>query len=177
LDVADPKSIDEFAQSLFEKRQSIDALINNAGTMIDDQNESESILKTTIDTFRQTMDVNVYGPLQLTLKLLPLMHKGSRVVNVSSGMGQLSDMGGGYPAYRVSKTAINALTRIFASELQGAGVKVNSVSPGWVRTRMGGEEAPLTPEQGVKTIVWLATLPEDGPTGGFFDEDQDAMDW
>jgi NAD(P)-dependent dehydrogenase (short-subunit alcohol dehydrogenase family) len=91
-----------------------------------------------------------------------------RIVNVSSGLGQLNDMGGGYPAYRVSKTALNALTRIFAAELRDRGVLVNSVCPGWVRTDMGGPQGRLAPEEGVRTIVWAATLPDGGPTGGFF---------
>jgi len=86
----------------------------------------------------------------------------------AEGGGQLADMGGGYPAYRVSKTALNALTRIFAAELRDRGVLVNSVCPGWVKTDMGGPQARLTPEEGVRTIVWAATLPDGGPTGGFF---------
>ena len=96
------------------------------------------------------------------------MGNRGRVVNVSSGMGQLSEMNGCCPAYRLSKTALNAVTRIFADELKGSGVKINSVCPGWVRTDMGGEQAPLSPEAGVKGIVWAATLPDDGPSGGFF---------
>jgi len=89
-------------------------------------------------------------------------------VNVSSGMGQLSEMNGCCPAYRLSKTALNAVTRIFYDELKDTGIKVNSVCPGWVRTEMGGEEAPLSIEEGAKGIVWAATLPADGPSGGFF---------
>ena len=77
-------------------------------------------------------------------------------------------MGGGYPAYRVSKAALNALTRIFASELREAGVLVNSVCPGWAKTDMGGSHAQLEPEDAVATIGWAATLPDDGHTGGFF---------
>lgn len=91
-------------------------------------------------------------------------------------MGQLSDMGGGYTGYRLSKASLNALTRIFASELQGTNILINSVCPGWVKTDMGGANATLTPEQGVDTIVWLATLPDGGLTGGFF-RDRKAIDW
>jgi NAD(P)-dependent dehydrogenase (short-subunit alcohol dehydrogenase family) len=77
-------------------------------------------------------------------------------------------MFGGYPSYRLSKAGLNVLTRVFAYELRDTGVLVNSVCPGWVRTDMGGPSARLSPEEGVETIVWLATLPDDGPTGGFF---------
>jgi NAD(P)-dependent dehydrogenase (short-subunit alcohol dehydrogenase family) len=99
-----------------------------------------------------------------------------RVVNVSSGMGQLSDMNGGSPAYRLSKTALNALTRILADELRGTNVLVNSVCPGWVRTDMGGPHARLSVEDGADTIVWAATLPEGGPSGGFFRK-REAIPW
>jgi NAD(P)-dependent dehydrogenase (short-subunit alcohol dehydrogenase family) len=98
------------------------------------------------------------------------------VVNVSSGMGQLCDMGGGLPAYRMSKTGLNALTRIFASELEGTGVKVNAVCPGWVRTDMGGANAARSVEEGVATTIWLATLPDDGPSGGLF-RDKKPIAW
>jgi NAD(P)-dependent dehydrogenase (short-subunit alcohol dehydrogenase family) len=91
-----------------------------------------------------------------------------RIVNVSSGMGQLADMYGGHPGYRVSKTALNAVTRIFAYELRDANVLVNSICPGFVRTDMGGPGATLSVEEGVDSIVWAATLPDGGPTGGFF---------
>ena len=97
------------------------------------------------------------------------------IVNVSSGAGQLSDMGSGYPAYRMSKTALNAVTRIWAAELQGT-VLVNTCCPGWVHTDMGGPSAPRGLEEGADTIVWLATLPQDGPTGGFF-KDRTEIPW
>ncbi|MEW8206393.1 MAG: SDR family NAD(P)-dependent oxidoreductase, partial [Candidatus Thiodiazotropha taylori] len=97
-------------------------------------------------------------------------------VNVSSGMGQLSDMNGCCPAYRLSKTALNAVTRILADELQQTRIKINSVCPGWVRTRMGGDEATLSVEDGVKGIVWAATLSDDGPSGGFFRHGE-AIPW
>jgi NAD(P)-dependent dehydrogenase (short-subunit alcohol dehydrogenase family) len=124
------------------------------------------------------METNVYGVLRVTQALIRLMKKQNygRIVNVSSGMGQLHDMGGGSTGYRISKTALNALTRIFASELQGTNILVNSVCPGWVKTDMGGENASLTPEQGVDTIVWLATLADGGARGGFF-RNRKPIDW
>jgi NAD(P)-dependent dehydrogenase (short-subunit alcohol dehydrogenase family) len=91
-------------------------------------------------------------------------------------MGALEDMGGGSPAYRISKTALNALTRILASELRGSGILVNSVCPGWVRTDMGGSRAPRPVGEGADTLVWAATLPNNGPTGGFF-RDRRPIPW
>jgi NAD(P)-dependent dehydrogenase (short-subunit alcohol dehydrogenase family) len=99
-----------------------------------------------------------------------------RVVNVSSGAGQLSTMGTYAPAYSTSKTAVNAFTRQLAAAARGTGVLVNSVDPGWVRSDMGGPSAPRSIEQGADTIVWAATLPDNGPTGGFF-ADRRHRDW
>jgi NAD(P)-dependent dehydrogenase (short-subunit alcohol dehydrogenase family) len=97
-------------------------------------------------------------------------------VNVSSGMGQLSELNGCCPGYRLSKTALNAVTRILADELLGTGVKVNAVCPGWVRTDMDGPDATLSVGEGTRGIVWAATLPEDGPSGGFFRHGE-PIDW
>jgi NAD(P)-dependent dehydrogenase (short-subunit alcohol dehydrogenase family) len=99
-----------------------------------------------------------------------------RVVNMSSLAGQLTGMSSGFPAYRMSKAALNALTRIAAAEADKGDVKVNACSPGWVKTDMGGPEAPRSPEKGAETAVWLATLPSDGPTGGFF-QDKAPIPW
>jgi NAD(P)-dependent dehydrogenase (short-subunit alcohol dehydrogenase family) len=97
-------------------------------------------------------------------------------VNLSSGLGQLAEMGAGTPAYRVSKTALNALTRILAAEFESSNILVNSMCPGWVRTGMGGDSAPRTPAQGADTAVWLATLPDGGPSGGYF-RDRKPIAW
>ena len=110
--------------------------------------------------------------------VLPIMRDQGygRIINMSSGMGQLSEMGAEHPAYRMSKAALNALTRTLAAELGEGSIKVNSMCPGWVKTDMGGSDAPRTVEQGAETAVWLAMLPEDGPNGGFF-RDKKPIAW
>ena len=169
LDVTEESSI----QALVEAVQGLgrlDVLVNNAGIAPDlaPGSSDASVFRVGLDRVRQAMETNALGPLRLCQVLIPLMKGRGRVVNVSSGMGQLDDMNGCCPGYRLSKVSLNALTRIFADELRGTGVKVNSVCPGWVRTDMGGEQAPLSVEEGAEGIVWAATLPEDGPSGGFF---------
>jgi NAD(P)-dependent dehydrogenase (short-subunit alcohol dehydrogenase family) len=119
---------------------------------------------------------NLIGPFLLCQALIPLMQGSGRVVNVSSGMGQLSEMAADFPAYRISKAGLNALTGIFASELEGTGIKVNAACPGWVRTDMGGARATRSVEEGVATTIWLATLPDDGPSGGLF-RDRRRIPW
>ncbi|MFN6567842.1 SDR family oxidoreductase [Dendronalium sp. ChiSLP03b] len=178
LDVTSDDSSRKLAEFIRQQFGKLDVLVNNAGIYIDNQAGSNSVFNAKIDTLQQTIDSNVYGALRVTQALIPLMKEQNygRIVNVSSGMGQLTDMEGGSPAYRLSKTALNALTRIFASELKGTNILVNSVCPGWVKTDMGGSEAPRTPEQGVDTIVWLATAPDGGATGGFF-RDRQPIDW
>lgn len=169
LDVTDDKEVSAAREFIEKNSGTLDVLINNAGVYVD---EDASIFDVMPESFRRTMAVNFYGALGMCREFVPSMvHRGyGRVVNVSSGYGALTDMGGHHPAYRVSKAAMNALTRIVAVEADdGDGnIKVNSVSPGWVRTDMGGQEATLSVEEGADGIVWAATLPDDGPTGGFF---------
>ena len=178
LNVTDSESIAALAKFIREKFGRLDVLVNNAGIYLDASGAEGSVFQAKVDTLRETMETNVYGPLLLCQALVPLMkeHNYGRVVNVSSGAGQLSDMHSGYPGYRISKTALNALTRIFADELKSTNILVNAVCPGWVKTDMGGSNAPRTPEQGADTIVWLATLPDGEPTGGFF-RDRKPIDW
>lgn len=127
---------------------------------------------------RRGMETNVYGPLRLCQEIVPHMKKRGygRIVNMSSGMGQLTHMNGGCPSYRLSKAGLNALTRILSEELEGTNILVNCMCPGWVRTDMGGPNATRELPEGADTAVYLATLPEDGPTGGFF-RDRKPFEW
>ncbi len=170
LDVTVPAAVQALGDHLKTAFGRIDVLVNNAGIFPDRRSDgaASSIFTADLDTIRRAMETNTLAALHLCQVLIPLMQGNGRVVNVSSGMGQLSDMNGGCPGYRLSKVSLNAVTRIFADELQGTNVKVNSVCPGWVRTDLGGSDAPLGVAEGAKGIVWAATLPDDGPSGGFF---------
>lgn len=176
LDVTDDDSVAALRQWLDERFGRADVLINNAGIAID--HYSTRLAELPLETLRTTLETNLFGVLRVTQALLPLLResRAGRVVNLSSGMGQLAEMGAGTPAYRISKTALNAVTRILAAETAGSRIKINSVCPGWCRTDMGGPDAPRTPEEGIDTVVWLATLPEDGPSGGFF-RDRRPIPW
>jgi NAD(P)-dependent dehydrogenase (short-subunit alcohol dehydrogenase family) len=131
-----------------------------------------------LDKVRQSFEVNLFGPYQLVRAFMPLMRAQNygRVVNVSSGMGAFDEMGGESAGYRLSKTALNALTLIMANELGSGNIKINAACPGWVRTDMGGPDATRDVATGADTIVWLALLPDDGPTGGFF-RDREPIPW
>jgi NAD(P)-dependent dehydrogenase (short-subunit alcohol dehydrogenase family) len=170
LDVTDEQSVAQLAAFVRDTFGRLDVLVNNAGIFPDPTPGSgrEGVFDARLETVRRGLETNTLAPLRLCQALIPLMRGRGRVVNVSSGMGQLSEMNGGCPGYRLSKTALNALTRILADELGGTGIKVNSVCPGWVRTDMGGPEATLSVQEGAAGILWAATLPDDGPTGGFF---------
>jgi NAD(P)-dependent dehydrogenase (short-subunit alcohol dehydrogenase family) len=175
LDVTDEKGIAQLARDVEEEFGRLDVLVNNAGIFID---RGQHGVDAELDVVRETLEMNLFGTWRLCEAFVPLMQRNryGRIVNVSSGMGALSDMGGGSPAYRVSKTSLNALTRILASELRGTGLLVNAVCPGWVQTDMGGSGASRAIEEGADTPVWAATLPNNGPTGGFF-RDQRQISW
>ncbi|HYD97824.1 MAG TPA: SDR family oxidoreductase [Alphaproteobacteria bacterium] len=176
-DASDLSRIPPMLEERFGGRLAV--LVNNAGIMPGLPGGSDrSILTVTPDAMIEGFQVNLLGALMLSQAVLPALRRngGGRIVNVSTGMAQLSDMGGGQPAYRVSKTALNAVTRIFAQELANEPIKVNCACPGWVQTDMGGPNAPRTVEEGIDIIVWLATLPDDGPTGGFF-RDRQPLPW
>jgi NAD(P)-dependent dehydrogenase (short-subunit alcohol dehydrogenase family) len=168
LDVTSARSIKAFIGLITAKFGRADVLINNAGVMLDARDTR--FVDSELTTYRTTFETNVWGPLLLTQALLPLMRKNryGRIVNLSSGLGQLTGMGSNTPAYRMSKTALNALTCIVAAEMKDRNVLVNAACPGWVRTDMGGAGASLSVAQGADTPVWLATLPDNGPSGGYF---------
>jgi NAD(P)-dependent dehydrogenase (short-subunit alcohol dehydrogenase family) len=176
LDVNSDASVQAFARWLADAHGRCDVLVNNAGVLLDPR--GSRVLDSRIETWRATLETNVLGPLRMMQAIIPLMqkHRYGRIVNVSSGQGQLSEMGVGTPAYRVSKTALNALTRTTAADLHGSGILVNAMCPGWVRTDMGGTGAPRSVEQGADTATWLATLPDGGPSGGYF-RDRKAIPW
>ena len=148
----------------------VDALVNNAAVAPDRAHPDTSALQIPAELVRLGFEVNTLGPYRICQQVVPIMQRQGygRVVNVSTGMAQLAEMNGHSPGYRLSKTALNALTRVLADELKGTNILVNSVDPGWVKTDMGGPGAVLSTEQGAETIVWLATLPDGGPSGGFF---------
>ncbi|MFT5171370.1 MAG: NAD(P)-dependent dehydrogenase (short-subunit alcohol dehydrogenase family) [Candidatus Marinamargulisbacteria bacterium] len=176
LDVSEPDSIQSFSAQIQKDFQRIDILINNAGIILGEFDES--IFDTSIADMKTVMQTNVYGPMMLCQALTPLMKQNNygRIVNMSSGMGQLSEMSGNAAAYRVSKTALNALSRILSKELSDTNILVNAMCPGWVRTEMGGENAHRNVQEGAKTAIWLATLDDNGPTGDFF-RDNKQIDW
>jgi len=176
LDVTDENSIVRAVASVAADPGRLDVLVNNAG--ITGGGWSTNAVDANLDEVRKTLDTNLFGAWRLTEEALPLMRGNGygRIVNISSGMGQLSDMGGHSPGYRVSKTGLNVLTRMLTAELADENILVNSVCPGWVRTDMGTQSARRSVEKGAETPVWLATLPDDGPRGGFF-RDREPIPW
>lgn len=174
LDVDNLETHKTVGNHIQENYGKLDILINNAGIM-DQPNVASG---TSVDTYKKIFDTNFFNLIALTQTLLPLVKKSEagRIVNLSSVLGSLtvhSDPSSfiynfKIPAYNISKTALNGFTVHLAHELKDTNIKVNSAHPGWVKTDMGGENAPLEIEDGAKTSVWLATLPSDGPNGGFF---------
>lgn len=175
LDVTDPVSVDNFVKFINIEIGRLDILVNNAGIFIDKGDKAVSV---DLEKVYDTMETNFFGVFRTCQKLIPIMQKQKygRIVNVSSRMGQLSDMGGSNAAYRISKTALNALTCVLADEVHSQNILVNTMSPGWVRTDMGGPSAHRSVKEGADTITWLATLPDDGPTGRFF-ADRKEIPW
>jgi NAD(P)-dependent dehydrogenase (short-subunit alcohol dehydrogenase family) len=176
LDVTEKKSVAAIAKYLEREHDRVDVLVNNAGILLGSYDTSVEDEKEAL--FRDTMETNFYGALRMSQAVMPLMrqHRYGRLVNLSSGLGQLEDMGDGVSAYRASKTALNALTRMFSTAGADDNILVNSMCPGWVRTDMGGANADRSVEKGAETAVWLAMLPHDGPTGGFF-RDKKPIPW
>ncbi|MBD1919060.1 MULTISPECIES: SDR family oxidoreductase [Cyanophyceae] len=174
LDVTDLDSIAYLAQLVEQRFGRLDVLINNAGILYDTWQQASNA---DLAVVQEAIATNTLGPWRMAQAFLPLLKRSprGRIVNVSSGAGALSSMGAGTPAYSTSKAALNAFTRLLGAELQGTGILVNAVCPGWVATDMGGSGGRPV-EEGATSVVWAATLPDDGPTGGFF-RDGKPLDW
>ena len=176
LDVNDTHSVRAFVEQVAKRYGKPSILVNNAGVFPEDR--GSKVTDTSTSYWRATFETNLFGAMRMCREVVPLMQavRYGRIVNVSSGLGQMSKMGAGTPAYRVSKAALNALTITLAAEVKASGILVNSMSPGWVRTDMGGEEAPRSVKDGADTAVWLCLLPSSGPTGQFF-RDRQTIPW
>jgi NAD(P)-dependent dehydrogenase (short-subunit alcohol dehydrogenase family) len=172
LDLGDPAAAAREAAAIEARHGPIDILVNNAAVML-----RGDALGVPLDDVVQSLAVNTLAPLALTQALGPGMRERGygRIVNVSSGWGSFSEGLEGPTAYSVSKAALNAVT-VSSAQALGESVKVNALCPGWVRTRMGGDEAQRTPREGADTPIWLATLPDDGPSAGFF-RDRQPIPW
>ncbi len=176
LDVNDTKMVKRFVEHVEKTHGSPSILVNNAGVY--PEATTSRVVDTPTSVWRETFETNLFGAVRMCREVVPLMARlrFGRIVNMSSGLGQLHQMGEGSPAYRVSKAALNALTRTLAAEVAGSGILVNSMSPGWVKTDMGGDDAPRSVEEGADTAVWLSLLPSNGPTGQFF-RDRKPIPW
>ena len=166
LDVTEPASVSDAARRVSERYGKLDVLVNNAAATYDTWQRAATA---DLAVVREAAETNLYGPWLMIEEFLPLLRASDhpRIVNVSSEAGSLAGMGAGTPAYTVSKTALNALTRMLAAELREDGILVNAVCPGWVAADMGGPGGRPVAD-GAASVVWAATLPDSGPTGGFF---------
>jgi NAD(P)-dependent dehydrogenase (short-subunit alcohol dehydrogenase family) len=166
LDVLNQSHMNRIIRQIEQRFGRLDVLVNNAAILYDTW---QSAVNAELEIVNQALASNLFGPWKLSQICIPLMKRNNygRIVNVSSGAGSLHYMGSGSPAYSVSKAALNAFSRILAADLHGTGILVNSVDPGWVATDMGGRGGRPV-EDGAKGIVWAATLPDNGPSGGFF---------
>ena len=175
LEVTSAESIQRLHDFVLVEYGAADVLVNNAAVLLDQYGR---ILHTDIDIYRFSIETNLLGPLRLCQTFIPemLARNYGRVVNVSSGAGQVESMVDDMTAYRLSKIALNGLTLMLADSLKGTNVLVNAACPGWVRTDMGGPEASRSVEEGADGIVWLATLPDGGTQGGFF-RDRQRIAW
>ena len=176
LDVTNDVSVQKFTKWLHETYSKVDILVNNAGINPTTKPEESSLLTVQLETMRFTWETNVLDVVRITQALNPLMQAQNygRIVNISTEMASLSSISDDYyplaPSYRLSKVGVNGITAILAKELQGTNILVNAYSPGWMKTDMGGDNAPFTAEEGAETAVYLATLPDRGVQGQFFAE-------
>lgn len=174
MDVSDFESVKSAAKTLTDRNYQLDVVINNAAILL---KEDISLIGHDDEVLKITINTNCYGPMRVIHGFLPLIKSPGRIINLSSEGGSMSEPVGGWaPAYCVSKTMLNAITWHLAFELAGKHIAVNAVSPGWVRTNMGGESAPRSIEQGAKTPVWLASEASYELTGKFF-RDKTEIDW
>lgn len=181
VDISSTEDCKALAQYIRDTHKGVDVLVNNAGILPESSDDETGrypanpwFLPST--SAMEIINTNTLGPMRMIQALGPLMRDNGRVVNVSSGMGALKDMDSRVLGYRMSKTALNTITRVFSRELESKNIKVNSVCPGWVQTEMGGENARRTIAEGAASILWAARLGPDGPSGGFF-RDGKELDW
>lgn len=173
IDVSNAQSIKKAADEILKRNYKLDVLINNAAVLY---KNDKSILQEN-EILTETITTNSIGPLTVIKEFLSFMNSPSRIINVSSGGGSMTDPVGGWaPAYCVSKTLLNSITRQLAEELKPKNISVNAVCPGWVRTDMGGKNAPRSVEKGAETIVWLASEADHKLTGKFF-RDKKQIPW
>jgi NAD(P)-dependent dehydrogenase (short-subunit alcohol dehydrogenase family) len=176
LDVTSDVSVQEFTEWLRETYGKVDILVNNAGVNPTPKPEESSLLTVQLEIMRSTFETNVLAVLRISQALIPLMKAQNygRIVNISTEMASLTSIKSDYyplaPSYRLSKIGVNGLTVLLAKELQNDNILVNAYSPGWMKTDMGGENAPFTAEEGAETAVYLATLADGGAQGQFFAE-------
>tara|TARA_A100001011_G_scaffold385944_1_gene460868 strand:- start:264 stop:956 length:693 start_codon:yes stop_codon:yes gene_type:complete len=164
MDVNSNEMILNGREEIKEKLGHVDLLINNAGIFI--KEHDLQAIETSDETILKTFNTNTLGVLRMCKSIVPIMPNGGRIINVSSGMGQLDDMEGGFTAYRLSKTSLNSLTKILSKELSNLGIKVNTICPGWVRTDMGGDNATLSIKESASHIFAFA-LDDEFPNGQF----------
>ena len=174
LDVTDPENIRKAAKYVGKNYSCLDVLVNNAGIV---GKNPTTFKEVDIDQVKDVMETNYYGPMRISKAFLPLLRKSqdARIINISSTMGALDDLVGGYAAYRLSKAGLNAQTILLANDLISEGIKVYAMCPGWVRTEMGGAEAHRSVEQGADTVIWLS-MTHDAPTGKFY-RDRQVIPW
>lgn len=164
MDVDDSNSVTRGSKTISQIFNNIDLLFNNAGILLKEYDTPT--LDTSEESILKTFNTNTLGVIRVCKAIVPLMQEGGRIINISSGMGQLDKMESGSTAYRLSKTALNAVTKILSNELLNSGIKVNTICPGWVKTDMGGENATLTVKDSTNQIVTFA-LKDDFPSGKF----------
>ena len=172
MDVSNEKSIMDVINEFKRHEVKLDVLINNAGILLDDTD----ILDLKTEVLEKTIYTNTFGAFWVIKTFLPLLNNGGRIINISSGLGSLNEMSDYAPAYSISKTAMNAITKQFSIALKDKNIAVNSVSPGWVRTDMGGENASRPVEKGAETAVWLAVDAPINLTGKFL-RDKKEIEW